>query len=61
MGELRLKLSVWCFMLVKRASRYLLVDLSRQPEMWAGQGILVPLANRDTAFESDLANSLKVT
>lgn len=60
MGEPRLKPSMWCFMLVKRASSYLLVDLSRQPVMWAGQGLLVPLANKNTAFESDLANSLKV-
>jgi hypothetical protein len=41
--------------LLKRGSGYVLVDPSREPVMWAGQGLLIPLANKDTAFESDFS------
>lgn len=39
--------SMWCFTLLKRASRYVLFDLPRQPVMWVRQGLLVPLVNKD--------------
>lgn len=55
MPELRLGPTPWRLVLLKRGSGYVLVDPSREPVMWAGQGLLIPLANKDTAFESDFS------
>lgn len=46
---------MWCLMLLKRGSVSVLVDIPRQPVMWVGQGLLIPLANKDTVYESDFS------
>lgn len=51
---------MWYIVLLKRASRYVLFDPPSQPVAWVGQVLLIYFTNKDTEFESDSADLLKV-
>lgn len=49
---------MWCFVSLKRSSRYVIFDLLSQPIMWFGQVVLTLFANEETKFEQDSADLL---